>query len=94
VTGTRWHKFRDGRTVDILLTHAPPLGVGDGHDVVHRGFAAHLDLIERLRPPLLLHGHVEPGATYHELGGTVVRNVVGRHVVEVEPQRSHQRRAS
>jgi hypothetical protein len=94
VTAARWHKFRDGRSVDVLLTHAPPLGVGDDDDDAHRGFAGHLDLIDRLRPPVLLHGHVEGGAGDHRRGDTVVRNVVGRHVFEVEPQRSHQRRAS
>jgi predicted phosphodiesterase len=94
VTAARWNKFRDGRRVDLVLTHAPPLGVGDGDDDVHRGFAAHLDLIDRLRPPLLLHGHVDGGAGSDRHGDTVVRNVVGRHVLELEPQPAHQRHAS
>ena len=36
----RWRRPRDGRRVDILLTHAPPRGVGDGDDPVHQGFTA------------------------------------------------------
>jgi len=90
----RWHRFRDGRGVDLVLTHAPPLGVGDGDDDAHRGFAAHLDLINRLRPPLLLHGHVGRHDGERRSGTTVVRNVVGRHVFEVELQRRDHRRAS
>jgi hypothetical protein len=48
---------------------------------------------------LAVSDHVEfrdghSGAGDHRHGDTVVRNVVGRHVFEVEPQRSHQRRAS
>ena len=46
--------------VDVLLTHAPPRGVGDGTDPVHQGFPALNVLAERLQPALLLHGHVDP----------------------------------
>jgi 3',5'-cyclic AMP phosphodiesterase CpdA len=82
----RWRTARDGGGVDVLLTHAPPRGVGDGDDPPHRGFDALHRLVTQLRVPLLLHGHVHP---YGEdtpdlsLGGTVVRNVVGRHVFDV-----------
>ena len=37
---------------------------------------------------MLLHGHVHPygaAAGEHRLGRTVVRNVVGRHLLEIEP---------
>src|SRR5215471_12698853 len=34
----RWRRRRDGREVDVLVTHAPPRGVGDGDDPPHRGF--------------------------------------------------------
>ena len=44
--------------VDIVISHAPPRGLGDREDPVHRGFEALRDLIERRQPPLLLHGHV------------------------------------
>jgi len=82
-----WRRMRDGRGVDVLLTHAPPEGAGDAEDPPHRGFRALARLTARLRPPLLLHGHVDPGAGLreHRLGGTVVRNVVGRHLLDIEP---------
>jgi hypothetical protein len=86
----RWRQVRDGRGVDILLTHAPPLGVGDGDDAAHRGFAALLHLVARLEPALLLHGHVQPQAGAHRehlLGHTIVRNVFGRQVFDIEPSR-------
>ena len=46
--------------LDVLLTHAPPRGVGDGPDPAHQGFPALNVLAGRLQPALLLHGHVDP----------------------------------
>ena len=51
---------RRSHRLDVLLTHAPPRGVGDGTDPVHQGFPALNVLAGRLQPPLLLHGHVDP----------------------------------
>jgi hypothetical protein len=84
----RWRRLRDGRGVDVLLTHAPPAGAGDGDDPPHQGFRALHRLTARLQPALLLHGHVHPYGLPpggHRLGRTVVRNVVGRHLLEIEP---------
>ena len=44
--------------VDIVITHAPPRGLGDRDDPAHRGFEALRTLIERWQPAYLLHGHV------------------------------------
>lgn len=72
----------------MLLTHAPPQGAGDADDPPHRGFRALNRLGARLQPALLLHGHVHPYGTetrdYH-VGRTVVRNVVGWHLLDIEP---------
>ena len=81
-----WRRRRDGRAVDVLITHAPPRGVGDGDDPPHRGFACLHPLAARLGVGLLLHGHVHPyGADTPDrsMGATVVRNVVGRHLFDV-----------
>ena len=83
-----WARVRDGRGVDVLLTHAPPAGVGDASDPPHQGFRAMHRLIIRLQPAVLLHGHIHPHGippAEHRLGQTVVRNVVGRHLLEIEP---------
>lgn len=89
VRSARWHRWRDGRGVDVLLTHAPPAGVGDGSDPPHHGFNGLHQAAARLDPPMLLHGHVHPyGAAVPDqrLGRTVVRNVVGRHMFDIEPE--------
>ncbi|PRX44234.1 Icc-related predicted phosphoesterase [Prauserella shujinwangii] len=81
-----WRARRDGRHVDVLLTHAPPRGVGDREDPAHRGFTCLHRTVERLRPAWLLHGHVHPHGerpAEHRIGDTRVRNVVGRHVLEL-----------
>jgi calcineurin-like phosphoesterase family protein len=84
----RWRRLRDGRGVDVLLTHAPPRGVGDGDDPPHRGFAALHGLVAALRPAALLHGHVHPcGAQTRpgHLGDTMVCNVTGWHLLDIGP---------
>jgi calcineurin-like phosphoesterase family protein len=81
----RWRQWRDGRAVDVLLTHSPPLHLGDREDPPHHGFACLHRTIERLRPRWLLHGHIHPhGEPVPDrvVGGTTVRNVVGHQIME------------
>ena len=53
------HQIRKAGGVDIVVTHAPPRGVGDLDDSsAHRGFEAFLDFLDTYRPQYLLHGHV------------------------------------
>jgi hypothetical protein len=97
----RWRRLRDGRGVDVLLTHAPPRGVGDRDDPPHQGFTALHGLVRRMRPRLLLHGHVHPygeAVPIERLGETVVRNVVGWHLIDIDAadpiSKVHSRRGS
>lgn len=79
---------RDGRGVDVLLTHAPPLGVGDREDPPHRGFACLHDAVRRMRPAWLLHGHIHPhGETVPErrMDQTRVVNTVGYKILDITP---------
>jgi Icc-related predicted phosphoesterase len=84
----RWRRLRDGRGVDVLLTHAPPRGVGDGDDAPHRGFAALPGLVRALAPTALLHGHVHPYGSHVRpvrLHGTTICNVTGWHLIDIGP---------
>lgn len=77
------------RPVDVLLTHAPPLGLGDEPDPSHVGIAALPGVIEVLRPLWHLHGHIHPYGMHKPdrvLGPTTIRNVIPWHVLEIEPQ--------
>ena len=74
--------------VDIVVTHAPPEGVGDGEDVAHRGFQAFLELIDKHHPQYLLHGHVhlrygEDRTRIREYNGTQVINASEYYVLEL-----------
>ncbi len=79
---------RSGGGVDLLLTHAPPLGLGDEEDRPHVGVQALHGLIDRLRPTWHLHGHIHPYGQPRPdrtLGRTTIRNVVPYRVFDVEP---------
>ena len=81
----RLHRPR-GR-LDVLVTHAPPLGVGDADDPAHQGFAAFHRVIDRLSPQVLLHGHVHPHggpAPERRVGRTKIVNAIPRRLIEVE----------
>ena len=84
----RWRRRSDGRGVDLVLTHAPPRGVGDGDDPPHVGFDGLHRLVTSLEPRVLAHGHVHPYGRANPdrtLGRTVVCNVVGRRVLDIDP---------
>jgi hypothetical protein len=77
---------RDGRRVDVLLTHSPPKDCGDREDPPHRGFACLHTAVERMRPRLLLHGHIHPHGQPipdRELGKTRVVNTVGYRILDI-----------
>jgi uncharacterized protein len=81
------NRVRYGRAVDILITHAPPLGVHDGTDPAHVGFKAFHQFIARFRPRYLLHGHSHiwrrDTITKTQVGSTTVINVCPSRVFEI-----------
>ena len=83
----RWEIAKYGG-VDIILTHAPPKGVGDGEDRAHQGFECFLELMDTYRPRYLLHGHVHMsyGMSFQrerEYHGTQVINVCEKYVIDI-----------
>jgi Icc-related predicted phosphoesterase len=73
------NRLRYGRFLDILITHAPPLGVHDRPDRCHTGFDAFNWLIRNFKPRYHLHGHVHVfdrrAPTVSRVGATDVINV-------------------
>lgn len=74
--------------VDIVVTHAPAEGYGEGSDCAHRGFACFTRLMDRWRPRCLVHGHVHmnyapacPRILYR--GETAVINAYERYLLEL-----------
>lgn len=78
----RLNPARGARKVDVLLTHAPPLGWGAPDDLAHRGFASFVRLVKDLTPRLLIHGHVHPYGR-----AQVERNLAGTQIINAVPLR-------
>ena len=53
----RWPLRRAGG-FDLLLAHSPALGLNDGTDPAHRGFACFNTLLDSYSPAWFIHGHV------------------------------------
>lgn len=74
--------------VDIVVTHSPAQGYGDGEDYAHRGFECLLDLMDKYHPKYLVHGHVhmnygvqKPRVLQH--GDTTIINAYERYILEI-----------
>lgn len=83
----RWKLWRH-KGVDIVVTHAPPKGVGDADDIAHQGFEELLKLMDKYKPKYLLHGHVHLSygidkTRVRQYGDTKVINTSERYVLEV-----------
>lgn len=83
----RWKLWKH-KGVDIVVTHAPPAGIGDSDDPAHQGFEALLKLMDKYHPKYLLHGHVHLSygidqTRVREYGSTQVINTCQRYVLEV-----------
>ncbi len=86
-------RIRGRRSPVLIVSHAPPRGVGDAAtDPYHVGYAGYRWLLDRVRPPLWLHGHTTPASVMDwraTLGRTVVANVTGSVLVElIAPDRA------
>jgi Icc-related predicted phosphoesterase len=73
----------------IVLSHVPPLGVGDvSTDPYHRGFRSYRWLLDRVEPVLWLHGHTPLAATREwkvQVGRTTIVNVTGAVIIDLLP---------
>ena len=83
---------------DVLVTHAPSLGIGDGEDSFHKGFGAYNALMNQFRPHVHLHGHqhmnYKGAAKQSEYGQTQIINGYGYHIVELAIPRKKPARLS
>jgi uncharacterized protein len=74
----------------LMVSHAAPRGLNDADDHAHRGFTAFRWLVDRLAPPLWLHGHtalVRRGLDDRTVryGPTILYNCTGATLVELVP---------
>lgn len=81
-------KIRKHGGVDIVVSHAPLAGVGDGEDFAHRGFHAFLEFVDKYHPKYWLHGHMHlnygtDNTRVRVYNGTKVINACERYVLEI-----------
>jgi Icc-related predicted phosphoesterase len=86
IRGLRWRLWLRGAP-HIVLTHAPPLDVGDAADRCHRGFESFHGLVRRYAPRYLLHGHIHrrfhrPEERITRIHETLVINCYGHYVFD------------
>lgn len=82
------NKWRYGRYLDILVTHAAPMGIHDGDDLCHLGFSTFIDFMRRFQPRYLIHGHIHvytPNVvTETRFEDTIVLNAFRYRLVELD----------
>ena len=81
-------KIRRHKGVDVVVSHAPLRGIGDGEDIAHQGFQEFLNFVDQYHPKYWLHGHVHMnyGAEKNrelEYNGTKVINAYERYVLDI-----------
>lgn len=74
--------------VDLVVTHSPAKGYGDGEDYAHRGFECLLALLDRYQPRYLIHGHVHMNYGVQrprllQRGDTTIINAYERYILEI-----------
>ena len=81
--------------IDLLVTHAPASGYGDMEDLPHKGFACFNDLMDRVHPICMLHGHVHKtyGAGFvrerEHPSGTRIINAYESYILDIPEHMYH-----
>ena len=90
VPGLFFNRVFRGRYLDILLTHASPLGIHDKEDKCHQGFKSFLWFMRVFKPRYLIHGHIHlydlsaaRTTKYHD---TIVINVYSHYLIDTREE--------
>ena len=83
----KW-KIRRLGGIDIVVTHAPPEGLGDDDDPAHWGFTALREFLDKYKPQYLIHGHVHMTYGHNiprvlDYNGTSIINAYERYVLDL-----------
>lgn len=52
-----YQRNKNKTSVDIIISHYPAFGIGDGQDTFHQGYQAIRDFIEKMQPAYFVYGH-------------------------------------
>lgn len=83
-----WWKVLWAGGVDIVVTHAPIRGCGDGDDPAHRGFECFRKFLEQVKPKYWIHGHMHLNygrqPRIQQIGETTVINAYGKYILDTD----------
>lgn len=92
-----WHRVKKlgislhfSRGFDILVTHAPAIGLGDRPGTFHEGFEAFRYLDDRYKPKVHFYGHRHTGGcpvdrkAIYPYGDTVMINACGYKIIDYD----------
>ena len=78
--------------IDIFVSHAPALGLGDGPDSFHEGFEAFRYLLDTYHPAYHFYGHVHRSHSpvdrraFFPYGDTIQVNTTGYKIINIPDQ--------
>ena len=79
-------KLLFNKELDVLVTHSPAFGLGDGEDFCHIGFKGYNELIDKYSPKYHFHGHqhLDYGTDERiiKCNNTTIINGYGYHLLE------------
>ena len=80
-------KLWKNKGFDILVSHAPAKGMGDGKDLCHQGFEVFIDLLNKYSPKYFFHGHQHlsygEGERKMVYNTTTIINAFKYHIIEI-----------
>lgn len=72
---------------DILVSHSPAKGIGDGKDICHQGFEVFVDLLNKYSPKYFFYGHqhLQYGNCERKMiyNNTITINAFKYHIIEI-----------
>lgn len=78
--------IKKNKGFDILLTHAPAMGLGDGDDRAHRGYGSFVNMLDRYSPRYFFHGHQHLSykiqSRIRQYKDTTIINAYGYHIID------------
>lgn len=83
---------------DVLVTHTPAAGLGDGEDAFHQGFSTYQTLLTQFSPLYHFHGHQHLNygnqKAILQFGATTIMNCYGYRLIDIEVPVVNRRRLS
>ncbi|MBQ7378659.1 MAG: metallophosphoesterase [Clostridia bacterium] len=52
-----YQRNKRNTSVDIIISHYPAFGIGDGQDTTHQGYQSIRDFVEKTQPAYFVYGH-------------------------------------